>query len=109
EIVFFTLRTTDERLRAQLDRRIARLEEMPDELSRHRLRKQRELRRHYDDRRFVLEWYERWRAFVAGHQRSTSRHFYVDVSDDYEVSDATRTLGATACELPSLLAAMPTI
>jgi hypothetical protein len=76
EITFLTLRTTPERLLAQLDRRIASRERPREE----RFRK---LRRFYADDRFLAAWYDHWLSFVEGFNSVTVGSYFVDMHKDY--------------------------
>ncbi len=73
KITFFTLRTTPERLRAQLESRLA-------SRPRKRLRK---LRPFYADDRFLADWCDRWLTFVQLYRDVTVGHYLVDVHTDY--------------------------
>jgi hypothetical protein len=77
-ISFFTLRTSPDRLAAQLDVRIACHEEPPKKLRR--------LRPLYDDDRFVTDWYERWFGFVGQFRAVTTANYLVDAHHGYRLT-----------------------
>ena len=89
-ITFFTLKTTPERLAAQLDQRIASHEQSPTKL--------RKLRPLYEDDRFVADWYERWFTFVDQ---------FHDVTTGNYIVDANQRLPAHACFRPPCLFGRP--
>jgi hypothetical protein len=76
-ITFLTLRTTQERLVAQLDRRIA---------LGHRPKKLHRLRPLYEDDEFVAQWYERWFGFVERFHGVTTGNYVVDVHSGYRLT-----------------------
>jgi hypothetical protein len=85
-IVFLTLRTTPERLAAQLDRRIAAYERKANK--RRRLQQLRGLESEYQDNGFVADWYQRWFGFVERFRSVTSASYIVDAHHDYRLTRA---------------------
>jgi hypothetical protein len=91
-ITFLTLRTSADRLRAQLERRrIARPNRPP-----HRQAYHRTLRTLYQDDRFVDGWYDLWLDFVARYDTVTIGHSFVEVDDGYALTPVPRVAGAGA-------------
>lgn len=77
-ISFLTLRTTHERLIAQLDGRITARQHAPWKL--------RKLRPLYENELFVADWYGRWFAFVERFADVTSRNHLVDTHRGYTLA-----------------------
>ena len=75
-ITFFTLRTTPERLRTQLEARIARRSQ------KHLLT----LRTLYTDDRFIADWYDHWLRSVQLYRDVTAGHYFVDAHRDYALT-----------------------
>jgi hypothetical protein len=78
-IAFFTLRTTHERLVAQLNGRITARRHVPWKL--------RKLRPLYESDLFVADWYERWFAFVKRFREVTERNYLIDVHRGYALAE----------------------
>jgi hypothetical protein len=76
-ITFLTLRTSPERLRLQLERKVRKR-------ATHRWLEQ--LRERYSDERFLESSYERWFDFIARYQAVTVGSWLVDAADDFAVS-----------------------
>jgi len=83
EIAFLTLRTTSERLRAQLDQKIADYRLTPKKL--------RKVKPLYENDAFVSDWYERWFEFVDRFRNVTTASYLIDTSRDYFMSPAPAT------------------
>lgn len=79
-ITFLTLRTTHERLCAQLARR---LQETQDQSKRDGLRRIRAL---YDEEQFLAEWYDRWLRYVARRSNANDSSYFVDVHESYALT-----------------------
>jgi hypothetical protein len=77
-IAFFTLRTTPERLAAQLNRRIASREQPSKKLQ--------ELKPLYDEGEFVADWYDRWFRFVDVFRDVTTANYVLDTHSDYRLT-----------------------
>ena len=85
-ITFLTLRTSPDRLRAQLERRrIARPNRPP-----HRQAFHRTLRTLYRDDGFVRGWYELWLDFVARYEAVRIGHSFVEVQEGYALTPVIR-------------------
>jgi hypothetical protein len=80
-VAFFTLKTTLERLSAQLAGRIATGPKVSQ-----RLRWLQEL---YQDEGFIVDWYERWFRFVQHFRAGTTVHYIVDADRGYELTKVT--------------------
>jgi hypothetical protein len=83
-IAFLTLRTTPERLAAQLDGRIAAHQQAPKKLR--RLQQLRRLEPHYRDNGFVADWYERWFGFLERFRAVTTANYIVDADRGYQLT-----------------------
>jgi GTPase SAR1 family protein len=102
-ITFLTLRTTAERLRAQLEqKRIARPNRPPDRQAHHRM-----LRKLYEDDGFVHSWYDLWLEFAARYEAVTIGHFFVEVHEGYALTPVIRA-APTSASLSRAAAARPT-
>jgi hypothetical protein len=89
---FLTLRTSPDRLRAQLERRrIARPNRPP-----HRQAYFRTLRTLYQDDGFVRGWYELWLDFVDRYEAATVGHSFVEVDKGYTLTPVIRAVPASA-------------
>ena len=77
-ITFLTLRTTPERLAAQLDKRIASRKLAPKKLKK--------LQQHYGDDGFVADWYERWFGFLERFRAVTTANYIVDAHQGYRLT-----------------------
>ena len=80
-IVFLTLRTTPDRLAAQLDTRI-----VAHQLASKKLRSLQQL---YQDNTFVADWYERWFGFVERFRAVTTAHYIVAADRGYQLTNVT--------------------
>ncbi len=80
-IAFLTLRTTPDRLAAQLDSRISAHEQSPRKPR--RLQQLRSLAAHYQDNGFAADWYERWFRFVDLHRQVTTGNHLVEADRSY--------------------------
>ena len=102
-VTFLTLRTSPDRLRAQLERRrIARPNRPP-----HRQAWHRTLRTLYQDDGFVRGWYELWLDFVARYEAATIGHSFVEVEEGYALTPVIRA-GTTSAGLSRAAAERPT-
>jgi len=102
-VTVFTLRTTADRLRAQLEqRRVARPNRPPD-----RQAYLRTLQTLYQDDGFVEGWYGRWLDFVARYGAATARHSFIEVHEGYAATPVNIT-EPTSASFSRALAARPT-
>lgn len=101
-ITFLTLRTSADRLRAQLDRRIARRDRPPRRQALHRT-----LRTLYEDDGLVRGWYDLWLEFVARYEAVTVGHSFVEVDEGYALTPVSRA-APTSAGLSRAVAARPT-
>ena len=91
-VTFLTLRTSPDRLRAQLERRrIARPNRPP-----HRQAYFRTLRTLYQDDGFVRGWYELWLDFVDRYEAVTIGHSFVEVDEGYTLTPVIRAVPTSA-------------
>ena len=91
-VTFLTLRTSPDRLRAQLERRrIARPNRPP-----HRQAWHRTLRTLYQEDGFVRGWYELWLDFVARYEAATIGHSFVEVDEGYTLTPVIRAVPKSA-------------
>jgi len=101
-ITFLTVRTSPDRLRAQLEQRAAAPDRPPRRQAFHRT-----LRALYEDDGFVRGWYERWLEFVGRYDAVTIRHSFVEVDDVYALTPVPHAAVAAA-GLSRAAAARPT-
>ena len=106
-ITFLTIKTTAERLCAQLDRRIRSMVRRNKPLYRQRFQGQ--LRPLYENDRFLDDWYDRWLTFVAGFEDVTTTNYLVNPHEDYALTVAERSMLGRVPRLPArqLAAAEP--
>ena len=103
DITFLTLRTSPERLRAQVEqRRLARRNRRPDRQALHLM-----IKALYQDDDFVRSRYDLWLEFTARYETVTVDHFFVEVDAGYALTPVNATTRAGA-GLSRALAARPT-
>ena len=91
-VTFMTLRTSPDRLRAQLERRRLARPNRPL----HRQAYHRTLRTLYQHDGFVRGWYDLWLDFVACYEAVTVGHFFVEVHDGYTLTPVAPAAPASA-------------
>jgi hypothetical protein len=91
-ITFLTLRTSPDRLRAQLERRRIARPKRPL----HRQAYLRTLRTLYQHDGFVGGWYDLWLDFVACYEAVTVGHSFVEVHDGYSLTPVAPAARASA-------------